>query len=140
MPYVADTNGSIGYTEVSFVTDASRAAKGMNSALIQNAAGKYTAPTSAAVSSMLADSDIDAKGFVTFNFKQTSNATAYSIVAVTYLLGKTAVSEKNAVVGDFAKWMLTTYAPANAESLGYAALTGALYSVAMNKAKTVNAG
>lgn len=138
--YVADTNGSIGYTEVSFVTDATRAAKGMNSALIQNAAGKYTAPTSAAVSSMLADSDIDSKGFVTFNFKQTTNATAYQIVAVTYLLGKTAVSDKNAVVSDFAKWMLTTYAPASAESLGYAALTGAIYSVALNKAKTVNAG
>ena len=138
--YVADTNGSIGYTEVSFVTDASRAAKGMLSALVQNPAGKYTAPTSAAVSSMLADSDIDAKGFVTFNFKQTTNATAYPIVAVTYLLGKTSVSAKNSVVSDFAQWMLTTFAPASAESLGYAALSGSLYSLALNKAKTVNAG
>lgn len=138
--YVADTNGSIGYTEVSFVTDASRAAKGMLSALIQNPAGKYTAPTAAAVSSMVGSSDIDAKGFVTFNFKQTTNATAYPIVAVTYLLGKTSVSAKNSVVSDFAQWMLTTYAPASAESLGYAALTGPIYSVALNKAKTVNAG
>jgi len=138
--YIADTNGSIGYTEVSFVTDATRAAKGMVSALVQNAAGKYTAPTAAAVSSMLSASDIDAKGFVTFNFKQTTNATAYPIVAVTYLLGKTSVSAKNSVVSDFAQWMLTTFAPASAESLGYAALSGSLYSVALNKAKTVNAG
>jgi len=138
--YIADTNGSIGYTEVSFVTDATRAAKGMVSALVQNAAGKYTAPTAAAVSSMLSASDIDAKGFVTFNFKQTTNATAYPIVAVTYLLGKTSVSAKNSVVSDFAQWMLTTFAPASAESLGYAALSGSLYSLALNKAKTVNAG
>ncbi len=138
--YIADTNGSIGYTEVSFATDGSRAAKGMMSALVQNAAGKYTAPTSAAVSSMLGKSDVDAKGFVTFNFKQTTNATAYPIVAVTYLLGKTAASAKNAVVSDFAKWMLTTFAPANADSLGYAALTGDLYTVALKKAKTINAG
>lgn len=138
--YVADNNGTIGYTEVSFVTDSTRAAKGMQSALIQNAAGKYTAPTSAAVSSMIANSDIDAKGFVTFNFKQTTNATAYPIVAVTYILGKTQVTAKNAVVSDFVKWMLTSYAPSNAESLGYAPLSGALYSVALNKAKTINAG
>ena len=48
--------------------------------LFQNAAGKYTAPTSAAVSSMIADSDIDAKGFVTFDFKQRTNTTAYQLL------------------------------------------------------------
>jgi len=89
---------------------------------------------------MISNSDIDAKGFVTFDFKQTTNATAYPIVAVTYILGKTQVTGKNAVVSDFVKWMLTTFAPSAAESLGYAPLSGALYSVALNKAKTINAG
>jgi ABC-type phosphate transport system substrate-binding protein len=137
---IADTNGSIGYTEISFVTDATRAAKGMSAANIKNAAGKYVAPTSAAVSSMIADSDIDAKGFVTFNFKQTTNTTAYPFVAVTYALGKTAVSSQNIVVGDYLNWILSSFAPASAESLGYAPLSGALLTVAKNNAKRVGSG
>jgi len=137
---IADTNGSIGYTEISFVTDATRAAKGMAAANIKNAAGKYVAPTSAATSSMIADSDIDSKGFVTFNFKQTTNTTAYPFVAVTYALGKTAVSAKSIIVSDYLKWILNTYAPAAAESLGYAALTGALLTVAKNNAARVGSG
>jgi phosphate transport system substrate-binding protein len=138
--YIADTNGSIGYTEISFVTDATRAAKGMSAANIKNAAGKYVAPTSAATSSMIADSDIDAKGFVTFNFKQTTNTTAYPFVAVTYALGKTAVSSQNIVVGDYLNWILSSFAPASAESLGYAPLSGALLTVAKNNAKRVGSG
>jgi phosphate transport system substrate-binding protein len=138
--YIADTNGSIGYTEISFVTDATRAAKGMSAANIKNAAGKYVAPTSAAVSSMIADSDIDAKGFVTFNFKQTTNTTAYPFVAVTYALGKTAVSSQNIVVGDYLNWILSSFGPASAESLGYAPLSGALLTVAKNNAKRVGSG
>ncbi|MEY3700409.1 MAG: hypothetical protein RIT16_769, partial [Actinomycetota bacterium] len=54
--YIADNNGTIGFTEVSFVTDSARAAKGMQSALIKNAAGIYTAPTAAAAASMIAGS------------------------------------------------------------------------------------
>ena len=137
---IADTNGSIGYTEVSFVTDATRAAKGMTSANIKNAAGKFVAPTAAAVSSMIADSDVDAKGFVTFNFKQTTNTAAYPFVAITYALGKTAVSSKSIVVSDYLKWILNTYAPAAAESLGYAPLTGAILTIAKNNAARVGSG
>lgn len=137
---IADTNGSIGYTEVSFVTDATRAAKGMASANIKNAAGKYVAPTAAAVSSMIADSDVDSKGFVTINFKQTTNTTAYPFVAVTYALGKIAKSSQNDVVRGYLQWILTTYAPASAESLGYAPLTGALLTVAKNNALRVGSG
>ncbi len=137
---IADTNGSIGYTEVSFVTDATRAAKGMASANIKNAAGKYVAPTAAAVSSMIADSDVDSKGFVTFNFKQTTNTTAYPFVAVTYALGKIAKSSQNDVVRGYLQWILTTYAPTAAESLGYAPLTGALLTVAKNNALRVGSG
>jgi phosphate transport system substrate-binding protein len=137
---IANTNGSIGYTEVSFVTDASRAAKGMASANIKNAAGKYVAPTAAAVSSMISNSDVDAKGFVTFNFKQTTNSTAYPFVAVTYALGRTAVSSKAIVVSDYLKWILSTYAPAAAESLGYAPLSGAILTIAKNNAMRVGSG
>jgi phosphate transport system substrate-binding protein len=137
---IADTNGAIGYTEVSFVTDATRAAKGLRSANIKNVAGKFVAPTAAATSSMIADSDIDSKGFVTFNFKQTANTTAYPFVAVTYALGRTAVSSKAIVVSDYLKWILSTYAPASAESLGYAPLSGAILTVAKNNAARIGSG
>ena len=136
--YVADTNGSIGYTEVSFVTDATRAAKGMQSANVKNAAGKFVGPTASAASAFISGASIDAAGFVTFNFKQTTNIEAYPIVAVTYLLGKTEKSTKNAVVSDFATWMLSTYAPANADALGYAPLTGAMQTAGLAQAKKVN--
>jgi phosphate transport system substrate-binding protein len=137
---IADTDGAIGYTEVSFVTDATRAAKGIRSANVKNVAGKFVAPTAAATSSMIADSDIDAKGFVTFNFKQTTNTTAYPFVAVTYALARTAASAKATVVGDYLKWILTQFAPAQAEALGYAPLTGAILTVAKNNAARVGSG
>jgi len=136
--YIADNNGTIGFTEVSFVTDSTRAAKGMQSALIKNAAGIYTAPTAASAASMIGGSKIDEKGFVTFDYKQASNKTAYPIVAVTYLLGKTAKSAKNAVVADFAKWMINDYGPSSADALGYAPLAGAIKTAALAQVAKVN--
>jgi ABC-type phosphate transport system substrate-binding protein len=136
--YIADNNGTIGYTEVSFVTDSARAAKGMQSALIKNAGGIYTAPTAASASSMIAGATIDAQGFVTFNYKQANNKTAYPIVAITYLLGKTAKSAKNAVVADFAKWMINDYGPTAADALGYAPLSGAIKTAALAQAAKIN--
>jgi ABC-type phosphate transport system substrate-binding protein len=136
--YIADNNGTIGFTEVSFVTDSARAAKGMQSALIKNAAGIYTAPTAASAASMIGGATIDAKGFVTFDYKQANNKTAYPIVAVTYLLGKTAKSAKNAVVADFAKWMINDYGPTAADALGYAPLAGAIKTAALAQVAQIN--
>jgi len=136
--YVADNNGTIGFTESSFVTDSARAAKGMQSALIKNAAGIYTAPTAAAAASMISGSKIDEKGFVTFDYKQAKNRTAFPIVAVTYLLGKTAKSAKNAVVADFAKWMINDYGPTAADALGYTPLAGAIKTAALAQAAKIN--
>lgn len=129
--YVADNSGSIGYTEVSFVSDATRAAKGMKAANIRNAAGKYVAPTAAATSAFLAGSTVDAQGFVTFDYKQATNTAAYPISAITYALAKTAKSSKNDTVKQYLDWVLNTYAPANAEALAYAPLTGALKTAAL---------
>ena len=136
--YIADNNGTIGYTEVSFVTDSARAAKGMQSALLKNAAGIYTAPTAASASSMISGATIDAQGFVTFDYKQAKNRTAYPIVAVTYLLGKTAKSAKNALVADFAKWMINDYGPTSADALGYAPLAGAIKTAALAQVAKIN--
>ncbi|MGA1111199.1 MAG: substrate-binding domain-containing protein, partial [Ilumatobacteraceae bacterium] len=136
--YIADTSGTIGYTEVSFVTDATRAAKGMKAANVRNAAGRYMAPTSAAASAFLSGSRVDTKGFVTFDYAQKRNTSAYPIVAVTYVLGKTAKSSKNAIVSDYLQWILNTFAPTNAEALGYAPLSGALKDKALVQAKLIN--
>jgi len=136
--YISDNNGTIGYTEVSFVTDPTRAAKGMQSALIKNAGGIYTAPTAAAAASMIGGSTVDAQGFVTFDYKQTKNKTAYPVVAVTYMLAKTATSSKNAVVAEFAKWMINEYGPTAADALGYAPLAGALKTAALAQAAKIN--
>ena len=137
--YIADNSGSIGYTEVSFVTDASRAAKGMKAANIRNEAGRYVAPTAANTSSFLTGSTVDSRGFVTFNYKQATNTSAYPITAITYMLGKTAKSAKNDTVKQYAEWILNTYAPANAEALGYAPLSGALRTAALAQAAKVSA-
>ena len=136
--YIADNNGTIGFTEVSFVTDSARAAKGMQSALIKNAAGIYTAPTAASAASMISGATIDAQGFVTFDYKQARNRTAYPIVAITYLLGKTAKSSKNAVVAEFATWMINDYGPTAADALGYAPLAGAIKTAALAQAAKIN--
>jgi phosphate transport system substrate-binding protein len=136
--YIADNSGSIGYTEVSFVTDAARAAKGMKAALVRNAAGRYVAPTAAAASASIGGADIDAKGFVTFNYKQTTNTAAYPITAVTYGLGKLAKSSKNDVVREFFTWILETYSPTSAEGLGYAPLSGEMKTKALALVKTIS--
>ena len=122
--------------EVSFVNE--RAADGVKAALVKNAAGIYVAPTSANTSSMLSGSTVADNGFVTFDYKQTKNTNAYPVVAVTYALAKKAKSAKNALVADYFGWILNTYAPANAEGLGYAALTGNILTAAKAKLALVN--
>ena len=48
------------------------------------------------------------------------------------------LAEKNALVADYFGWILNTYAPANAEGLGYAALTGNILTAAKAKLALVN--
>ena len=137
--YIADTNGTIGYAEVSFFTDPTRAAKGVKPANIRNAAGRYVAPTSAAANSFLGGSTWDeAAGFATFNFNQSTNVSAYPIIAVTYMLAKQAKSDKNKLTADFLTWVVSKYSPANAESLGYVPLTGKALDVAKAQIAKIN--
>lgn len=135
--YVADNNGTISYTEVSFVIE--RESKGMRAAYIRNAAGKYVYPTSANVTAFLSDYTPGAKGTVTFKYDN-KDPNAYPITAVTYLLGKTTPSAKNAIVSDFATFLLDECGPQLAESLYYAPISGALLKAAESLAKTINAG
>jgi ABC-type phosphate transport system substrate-binding protein len=138
--YVADTNGSIGYAETSFFTDGTRAAKGAKMATVRNAAGRYVAATSAAYNSFLGGAAWDtATGFATFDFKQSTNTSAYPIGAVTYFLAKKAKSENNAVVQQFAKWILEDFGPKNAEALGYVPLQGTALQIGLAQVAKINA-
>jgi ABC-type phosphate transport system substrate-binding protein len=138
--YTADTNGAITYTEVAYITDATRAAKGMRAALVRNAAGKYVAPTSAGYNSHLSGGASDARGFVTFDWNQTTNRTAYPIGAVTYGLCQTSNDAQNKVVAQFFEWVLNDFGPKNAEALGYTPLLGGFKDKAVPLAKKCGNG
>ena len=135
--YVADNNGTISYTEVSFVIE--RESKGMKAAYVKNAAGRYVYPTAANVSAFLSDYVSLGEGTVGLKYAN-RNASAYPIAAVTYLLGKTATSAKNSIVKDFATFLLKECGPQVAESLYYAPVTGKLLTAALNQVKKINAG
>ncbi|MCF8544244.1 MAG: substrate-binding domain-containing protein [Ilumatobacteraceae bacterium] len=137
--YIASTNGAIGYGEVSYYTDPTRAAQGVRAANILNAAGKFVAPTSAGYNSHLAGGTQDEKGLITFNWKQTANPTAYPLGATTYALCQTANDAKNKVIAQFFQWIITDFAPKNAEALAYTPLLGATATNSVALAKKCGA-
>lgn len=138
--YIADTNGAIGYAEVAYITDPLRASKGIQAALIRNAAGAFVAPTAAGYNSHLAGGTQDARGLIAFDWKQTRNRTAYSLGAVTYGLCQTSADAKNRAVAQFFQWVLTDFMPKNAEALGYTPLLGATATKGLELAKRCGAG
>ncbi|MBJ7398447.1 MAG: substrate-binding domain-containing protein, partial [Ilumatobacteraceae bacterium] len=137
--YIANTNGAIGYGEVSYFIDPSRAALGARTANIFNAAGKFVAPTSAGYNSHLAGGTQDAKGLIAFNWKQNTNPTQYPLGAVTYGLCQTASDAKNKVIAQFFQWIISDFGPKNAEALGYTPLLGATATNGLALAKKCGA-
>ncbi len=137
--YIADTNGAIGYAEVAYVTDSTRAAKGIRAANIRNAAGAFVPPTSAGYNSHLAGGVQDAKGLIAFDWKQATNKSAYPIGAVTYGLCQTSADAKNKVTAQFFQWLLTDFGPKNAEALGYTPLLGTSAAKGVELAKKCGA-
>lgn len=132
--YIASTNGTIGYTEVSYITDPTRASQGMRAAFVRNKAGVYVAPTSENYNAHLAAATIDAQGFVAFNWAA-KNRLVYPIGAVSYMLCQTSRDAQNVVISDFVQWLLGDYAPKNAEALGYTPLLGKFQAQAIVLAK-----
>lgn len=133
--YIADTNGAVGYAEVAYVTDPTRAAKGIRAANIRNAAGAFVAPTAAGYNTHLAGTTQDARGLITFNWNMNTTRDAYPLGAVTYGLCQQRNDAQNKVVAQFFEWLVSDYAPKNAEALGYTPLLGAFQqrSVALAK-------
>jgi phosphate transport system substrate-binding protein len=135
--YVADTNGSIGYSETSFAYDTSRQAKGLRVVSLQNNYGEFIQPSSASYNAFLGGSTVAANGFVTFDFKKRVRG-AYPIGAVTYMLAKTAKSAKSDVVRQFIEFAINEYAPQFGEGLGYVPLSGAMKAKGLEMAKKIS--
>ena len=135
---VSNTNGAIGYSEVSFAVEATRWNRGTRVASIENAAGVFVPPTPDAVSAFLTESSVDDAGFVTLNYDQPTNLAAYPIAAVTYALGKVTRSPEGDVVREYFRWILNDFAPQYAQALGYAALDGKLKSRALTQVDKVS--
>ena len=137
---VAANNGTITYTEVSYVEErkATTGGKNIQSAAIKNNAGVYVAPSSKATSAFYAEATVNADGSVTPDYTVAA-ADAYLINAVSYGLGATAASTANTAVAGWFNYVLKTCAPASAETAFYAPLAGNLLTKALAQAAKVGA-
>lgn len=133
--YVSNTNGSIGYMELSYALDRNRRKQGLDVAAIMNQAQKFVLPTARGASQLLAGSEMDDRGFVTFNYEQSDKKDAYPVVAVTYALARTERTPRNRLVGEYLRWILNEFAPSQASALGYSALSGSLLEQALKQAE-----
>lgn len=134
--YVKDNNGSITYTELSYVNE--RASSGVKAAAVRNNAGVYVVPTAAASAAFYANAAVDATGLVTPDYLVVS-AEVYTINAIAYALGYTANSPENQAVRSFLGFVLGTCSPANGAGLGYAPLAGEILAKAQAQAARIGA-
>lgn len=114
---VARTRGAIGYTEYTYAVEAKLAC-----AMLENADGKFVAPSQASFSASAASADWqNAPGFY-MELTNVPGATSWPITGVTYiLLRKDAPAEKMAALRDYFMWCYTKGAD-TAKKLNYVAL------------------
>jgi phosphate transport system substrate-binding protein len=122
---VKQSEGSIGYSEVSYPKQA-----GLGTAQIKNSAGQYVAPTSAAVSAALSGATVNPDLTLKLNYLPTDPA-AYAISTTTYLMfyKSSGDANKDAAVKHFANWVLAD-GQKLAESLDYAPMPASILAQA----------
>ena len=98
---------------------------GLRTAYIQNAAGEYVFPDSAAVTAFLNDATISADGLVTYNYG-TKTKGVYTLGIVSYMLLETSYADKSrgAAVVELAKYILSPACAGKDPALGFVVLTG----------------
>lgn len=133
--YVVSNNGSITYTEMSYVEE--RKTASIKSALIGNNAGKFVAPSAAATGAFYAEAAVAANGLVTPDYTVAA-ADAYLINAVSYGLGATANNTANTAVKSWFTYFLNKCAPASAAGAFYAPLAGNILTKALAQAAKVS--
>jgi phosphate transport system substrate-binding protein len=123
--------GHIGYAEVSFAKTA-----GLGVALVKNAAGQFTGPTSQSANAALASAKANPDNTIALDFKAPAND-AYPISTVTYVIYRVPGSDagKTAALKHFVQWALTA-GQSYAASLDYAPLPNSIASPALNSVKT----
>ena len=114
---VARTRGAIGYTEYTYAVEAKLAC-----AMLENADGKFVAPSQASFSASAASADWqNAPGFY-MELTNVPGATSWPITGVTYvLLRKDTPADKKAALRNYFMWCYTKGAP-TATKLNYVAL------------------
>lgn len=100
-------------------------AYGLRTAHIQNEAGEYVFPDSAAVTAFLNDAKISADGIVTYDYK-TKTKGVYTLGIVSYMLLETSYTDKarGAAVVELAKYLLSPACSGTDPKLGFVVLTG----------------
>jgi len=122
---VKQTDGAIGYSEVSFPKQAS-----LGTVQVKNKGGQFTSPTAAGVTAALAEATVNADLTLAINYTPT-NPTAYPISTTTYLLFyKAGDPTKTTALKHFAQWVLTD-GQKLAEGLDYAPLPQSILTPAL---------
>ncbi len=134
--YVRDNNGSITYTELSYVEE--RKTASIQSAAIKNNAGVYVLPSAAGTGAFYAEAVVAADGVVTPDYTVAA-ADAYLINAVSYGLGATASSTANTAIRSWFTYFVDKCAPVSAAGAFYAPLAGAIKAKALAQAAKVGA-
>jgi phosphate transport system substrate-binding protein len=119
--------GGIGYGEVSFATD-----NGVQVANIRNAAGEFTAPTSAGTAAFLGGGTINENGTFSVDYAKKIPG-AYSLGIASYGLAYPAAANKNAetqkIVAEWYTYVLEQ-CPKKFPEKGFIQITGPLYDKA----------
>jgi phosphate transport system substrate-binding protein len=102
-------------------------AQGLRVANIQNAAGNFQAPDAAGTSAFLGAADVDANGFLKFNYK-TTVAGAYPLGIVSYALVDTKTPNA-AAVKSFLNYLLSPKCVNTDPTLEFTTITGGLLAV-----------
>jgi ABC-type phosphate transport system substrate-binding protein len=134
--YVRDNNGSITYTEQSYVEE--RKSASIQSAAIKNNAGVYVLPSAAATGAFYAEAAVADNGVVTPDYTVAA-ADAYLINAIAYGLGATANSTANAAVRSWFTYFVDKCAPVSGPGAFYAPLAGSIKAKALAQAAKVGA-
>ncbi|MDQ1439183.1 MAG: phosphate transport system substrate-binding protein [Acidimicrobiaceae bacterium] len=131
---VKQTDGAIGYSEVSFAKGA-----GLGIARIKNEAGQFVGPDGAAVAAALAGAEVPSDLKVKINYKPT-DASAYPISTTTFVIvpRKPADAAKAKLLKSFVLYALTA-GQTTAESLYYAPLPSSLREQAKTAAQSIGA-
>ena len=134
---VKQTEGAIGYVELIYALS-----NGLGYGEIQNAAGKFVAPSLASVTAAAASAKLPKQTDFRVSITNAPGADAYPIASFTWLLvhkdAKDAAKAK--IVKDFLTWMITPEAQKMASDLNYAPLPPDVVALVQARLPTLKAG